>query len=344
MTDANDLSVRTVGFPLVVARHYQSTLQIDGPLGKGWTSSVTPRVYYALYLFAAPSTYQKQAYIIMPTGARYTFSDNGGGPFTAPQGRHDSLVRNGDGSFDMTLQRTRSVLHFGVSGSLETMTDDYGNRLTWTFDGSGRPQTISDSAGSGRSLTVTWGPDGRIASVQDSSGRIVRYSYDGQAGLATVTDTATHVLTYGYVQGRFGPLLTRITDNWSRVISDITYDPVDRVKTYTDKGETFSYTYGYGGGSTTSKTDSQGNAFLYPFGSNGLVSDTTPPTGGGAPTHTDYYADGSVQQFIDGVGVKTYYTYTADGSPLSITKDYQGPAAVRYDYTYDSPLLPKRSP
>ena len=78
---------------------------------------------------------------------------------------------------------------------------------------------------------------------------------------------------------RFGPLLTRITDNWSRIVSDITYDVVDRVKTYTDKGETYSYTYSYGGGSTTSKSDSQGNSYIYPFGANGLVYGGTSPTG-----------------------------------------------------------------
>jgi RHS repeat-associated protein len=67
-----------------------------------------------------------------------------------------------------------------------------------------------------------------------------------------------------------------------------------------------------------------------------LVSDTTPPAGGGGPTHTDYYADGAIQQFIDAVGVKTYYTYTANGSPLTVTRDYQGSNAVRLDYTYDT--------
>ena len=162
----------------------------------------------------------------------------------------------------------------------------------------------------------------------------MQYSYNAQGALATYTDAANRVTTYGYVQGRFAPLLTRISDNWSRVVSDITYDPADRVKSYTDKGETYSYTYAYGGNpATTAKTDSQGNVYQYPFAGEGLVVGTTPPAGGA--THTDRYPDGSVQQFTDGVGVKTYYTYTANGSPLSITKDYQGPNAVRYDYVYD---------
>jgi RHS repeat-associated protein len=341
-TNADDLTIKTTGFPLRSGRAYGSSTAIDGPMGFGWTYSLISRLFYAVYLFSAPSTYQKEADLIMPDGARYSFRDNGDGTFTPPQGRHDSLVMNADQTFDLTLQRTRSKLHFDSTGNLASMTDDYGNALQWTYDGNGRVQHVQDQAGSGRSFDVFWGADGRVSSVRDSSGRQVQYTYNASGALATVTDAASHVTTYSYFQGRFSPLLTRITDNWGRVITDVTYDTADRVHTYTDSGETYTYTYAYGGNSAvTSKADSQGNVFIYPFAANGLVSDTTPPTGGGGPTHTDYYADGSVQQFIDAVGVKTYYTYTANGNPLTVTRDYQGPNAVRLDYTYD-PSFPAK--
>ena len=336
-TGAQDFAIPTTGFPLVVSRKYQSTQAIDGPLGFGWTSSVAAHLYYATYLFAAPSTYQKIAYVVMPNGSRYRFADNGNGTFSPPAGRHDSLVQNGDGTFDLTLQRTRSVLHFNALGALVSMTDDYGNALTITYDGSGRVQRIADAAGSGRYIDVFWGADGRISAVRDSANRQVQYAYNGQGGLSTATDAASRVTSYSYVPGRFAPLLSQIKDHWSRIVSTITYDTSDRVKTYTDKGETYTYTYAYGGnGAVTAKVDSQGNTFIYPFGSSGLVSDITPPSGGGGATHADYYPDGSVQQFIDGVGVKTYYTYTPNGSPLTVTRDYQGPNAVRFDLVYDT--------
>ena len=340
VTTQHDLSIRTIAFPISVGRNYRSTHGIDGPMGFGWSSSVTPRLYYALYLFSAPNTYQKQAYVIMPDGGRYLYTDSGAGAFTPPVGRYDTLIRNADGSFDLRIQRTMSVLHFGPDGGLQTLSDDYGNKLTWTYDVSGRVQQVADSAGSGRYLNVTWGPDGRISAMQDSAGRLIQYTYNPLGALETVTDAANRITTYSYMQGRFSPLLTRVTDNWSRVVSDITYDSQDRVSSYTDEGETYSYTYGYGGsGSTTSKTDSAGNLTLYPFAGEGLVSDVVPPVGGS--THTDRYPDGSVELFIDGVGVKTFYTYTADGSPASVTRDYQGPAEVRFDYEYD-PGFPGR--
>jgi RHS repeat-associated protein len=326
----------------MASRRYQSTHAIDGPMGFGWISSVSARLYYATYLFAAPSTYQKEADVRMPDGSQYRFIDNGNGTFTPPQGRHDTLVRNADGTFDLTLQRTRSVLHFDALGGLLSLTDDYGNALNVTYDGNGRVQRIADMAGSGRYLDAFWGADGRISAVRDSGGRQVQYAYNGQGALATVTDSASRVTSYTYVTGRFAPLLSQIKDNWNRLISTITYDTTDRVKTYTDRGETYTYTYAYQGNPVvTSKTDSAGNTFIYPFGSSGLVSDTTPPSGGGGPTHTDYYPDGSIQQFTDAVGVKTFYTYTADGNLLTITRDYQGPTTVRFDYAYD-PSFPSK--
>lgn len=334
-TSATDLRLRTAGFPLEVARRYQSAIAIDGPLGAGWTSSLTARLYYAVYLYAAPSTYQKEAYIIMPDGARYRYVDTGSS-FTPPPGRKDVLVRNADGTFTLTLERTRSSLTFGTEGALLSAMDDYGNTITYTY-AAGRIQQITDSAGSGRSLTVAWGPDGRIATVQDSTGRLVQYGYTPQGSLQTATDPANRVTTYSYQAGRFVPVLNQIKDHWSRVITAVTWDTKGRVSSYTDQGETYSYTYGYGGNpSVTAKTDSLGNRWLYPFTSGGLISDTTPPSGEGGPTHTDYYPDGLVQQFIDGVGVKTFYTYNGQGNPLSVTRDHQGPTAVRFDYTYDT--------
>jgi RHS repeat-associated protein len=341
-TGATDLSVPTIGFPLTASRRYDSTRAIDGAMGYGWTSSLTPRLYYATYLYSAPSTYQKEAEIIMPSGWSYVYVESGGGTFSPPPGRKDSLVRNGDGTFDLTLERSLSVYHFGSDGKALSLKDDYGNTLTFTYDANGRVQQVSDVAGSGRYFNVFWGANGRISSVQDNAGRQVQYTYDTQGALQTVTDAANRVTTYSYNNGRFSPLLARITDPWGRVITDITYDSSDRVLTYTKAAETYTYTYAYGGSAfTTAKADSQGNQFLYPFNGLGLVSDTIPPAGGPGPTHTDFFPDGSVMQSIDPMGVKTAYTYTANGSTQMVYRDYSGTNEVDVAYVYD-PAYPHR--
>jgi RHS repeat-associated protein len=343
VTQATDLEVPAVGFPLVLARSYETTQAIDSPTGYGWTSSLSAHLYYASYLFAAPSTYQKEADVTMPDGARYRFVDNGNGTFTPPLGRHDTLVHNGDGTFDLTLQRTMSVYHFGADGALLTMADGYHNTTALTYDGNGRLQRIADAAGSGRYLDVFWGADGRISAVQDHSGRQVQYTYDNRGVMTSMTDPLGHSTYYTYVQGRFMPLLAAVTDHWNRLVTTVTYDNVDRVGSYTDQGETWSYTYNYQNNPLkTAKSDSQGNAWVYTFDQAGLVTDeVAPANGGGGTIHTDYSADGAVQMQVDEVGVKTYYTYDAQGNVLSDTEDYQGPNAVRYDYTYD-PNFPGR--
>jgi len=207
---ATDLQIRTAGFPLTVARSYDSTMAFDGPMGFGWSSSLIVRLYYATYLFSAPSTYQKEATVIMPSGARYRYVQNANGSFSAPLGRYDTLVRNADGTFDLTLQRSRSTYHFDGTGALSTMTDDFGNKLTYTYDGTGRLQRVADSSGSGRFLDVVFGPNGRISTVQDSSGRVLQYSYTSGGALQTVTDPLLRVTTYGYVGGRFAPLMSHL--------------------------------------------------------------------------------------------------------------------------------------
>ncbi len=338
-TNESDLRLPTAGFPLVVARSYLSSRSVDGPLGVGWSSTVTARLYHVVLLFAAPSTYQKRAYVAMPDGSRWTFVDNGNDTFTAPLGRHDTLVRNGDGTFDLTLERSRTRYHFGTDGSLLSVTDEFSNTHTYTYDGNGRIQTIADSGDSGRSLTVTWGADGRISSIRDHTNRQVQYGYT-QGALTTVIDAANRTTTYGYVPGRFGKILSQIKDPWNRVITDVTYDSTFRVQSYTDKGETWTYNYAYlSNPALIQKQNSQFQFWVYTVQTNGLVTDRTPPWDGGNNVHTDYYADGSTQQVTDGVGVKTHYVYDGQGNITQLTRDYQGPTAVRFDYAYD-PAFP----
>src|SRR5206468_1671139 len=112
----------------------------------------------------------------------------------------------------MTLQRSRSALSFNADGSLARMTDDFGNALTFTYDGNGRVQTIADASGSGRSLSVTWNPQGRIADVSDSStpSRHIVYSYNADGTLAGARDPVTpsgqQSTSYTYASGRYGPV------------------------------------------------------------------------------------------------------------------------------------------
>lgn len=341
VNDASDLSIRTNGFSLTVGRHYDSSLAADGPLGIGWTSSLAPHLYYATYLYAA-NAYLYEADIIMPDGARYRFTANADGTFAPPLGRRDMLVRNANGTFSMTLQRSRSIYAFNSDGSIASMTDNFGNALVFTYDPSGRVQTVTDASGSGRALTITWNPQGRIADVSDSSNpaRHIIYSYNNDGTLAGMRDPVTpsgqQSLSYTYTTGRYGPVLARIDDRWERVMSRLAWQADGKLQSYTEgdfndanpsasTGEKYVYTYGQG---ATTKTSSVG-AVGHSYTSYGLVTD-----------HAQYDAAGN-QIWSDGIS----YQYDARGNVTVVTR-----SPVNWFLTYDanypdqlSTITPKNS-
>jgi RHS repeat-associated protein len=119
------------------------------------------------------------------------------------------------------------------------------------------------------------------------------------------------------------------------VITDVTYDAQGRTSTYTENGETYTYTYNYNGRTDqSSKVDSAGNRWVYTYSPSGPITQSDFP--GGASQQVVYNADNSIQMVTDEVGVKTLYSYTTQGRVVSVTKDYQGSLAVRFDYTYDT--------
>lgn len=335
INDAQDLEIATAGFPIAITRHYQSTHTIDGESGYGWTSSLSTRLYYAVFLKSAPSTYAREADIRLPNGAVYRFVENADGSFTPPDGRFDTLVRNNDSTWDLWLQHSRSRYHFSATGNLLEMVDDYGNTQSWTY-ASDRLQRVADSSGSARYVDITYGADGRISDVTDHTGRNVHYTYDSRGVMTAARNPAAQSTAYSYVNGKYVPLLSAVTDPWGRNVTTVTYDAQDRTRSYTDKGETYTYTYNYNGvATTTGKSDSGGNVWVYPFGSGGLVSDSQPP-GGGPAEHNDYYSNGLLQIQTDALGIKTRYTYTATGELLTVTNDYLGATAVEWRYAYDA--------
>jgi len=230
-----------------------------------------------------------------------------------------------------------SHYHFGSTGSLQSQTDEHGNSLVYSYDGSGRVIKVSDATGSGRYLNVIYGADGRIAAVSDHTGRTVQYTYDSSTGvLKTKIDPAGRTTTYGYVSGRFAPLLSDITDNWGRSVRHMTYDSSDRLASYNPKGETLTLTYDTAN-SIVTQTDSSGVLWKFTYNQMGKI---TQKTSGSTTLFTSIYnADGTLQQRTDAVGVKTFYTYNADGSVATTIRDYQGSgtgsAPIEFDYGYD---------
>src|SRR6185369_10571964 len=130
-----DLQLPAFGTALNVTRIYLSNRAADGPLGKGWSLNVGARIFYSTFLFAAPNTTRTLANLTFSNGQTFQFTQNPDGSFSPPLLRKDVLVRNGDGSFDLTIERSRISYHFGPEGSLRQVTDENGNVQALTYDG-----------------------------------------------------------------------------------------------------------------------------------------------------------------------------------------------------------------
>jgi RHS repeat-associated protein len=329
-----DLQIPTAGmYPLSVFRRYDSTRPVDGPLGIGWSSSLTAHLYFATYLVSV-NTYSYEADIVMPSGLQYRFTMSGNS-FVAPAGSFDALVKNGDGTYSLTVQYTRSVYRFNADGSIASLTDDYGNAISYTYDGSGRVSRMSDIAGSGRFISVTWSPEGRIQSLTDNAGRIVKYFYDsagkliGYSDPIASADDTQRTTYYSYITGRFGPVLSRMEDRWHRTITNLTWYSDGRLQSYTDgdyndvnpsssAGEKYTYVYS---GNTVVKTDSLGTK-VYAFSANGVANDGT---------RTFDPVSGFLTRATTAVGNVIDYTYNARGNIA--TQATSGGAT--WTYTYD---------
>jgi YD repeat-containing protein len=349
-TTSVDIRVASPSGPLAIVRQYDSALPTNGVAGAGWSSTVGMRLYYASHLVSLPSTFQKRAYVPLEDGTRLAFTENGGGTtYTPLHGRFDSLVKNGDGSWDLTLQHSRRRLHFSSTGALTARYDESGNVQTFTYDGTGKLQQIADGAGSGRYLNIYHGGDGRVSDVEDNAGRSIHYTYNPDGTLDTFEDAEGRVTSYGYVNNGVGTVLASVTDHWGRTTTSITYDLFARVQTLTANGETDSFIYNDPSdppNSTQKHPAGTDFRWWFAYDANGMITDRTrvysPLTGHSGPTaHTDYYADSRVQMMTDERGVKTYYTYDATGRVATVTRDYQGPTAIRFDYAYD-PAFPDR--
>jgi len=320
---ATDMVLPTAGFPITVSRRYLSAPNIDGTAGRGWVTSLESRIFYT------QMSYGKALNVMLPEGIPLRFTqDTQSGAFVPVSGRKDVLVKKIDGSFELTLEKSRTVYRYNTQGRLQSMTDEYGNALTYLHGPNGQLMQITD--GAGRFVDVTWGANNRIQTLRDHTGRTIVYTHDGQGLLSTVSDPLGRLTRYEYRTGTFGPLLNRIADPWNRTLSQMTYDEVDRTKTYTEHGET--YTYEYVDAATVKKTDTQGNLWTYTVGDGGLITSRTPQ--GNSGTQTTYNADGSIATTVDEAGVTTSYSYLPNGQVFTVTRDLTG-TPVTFRYLYD---------
>lgn len=187
---------------------------------------------------------------------------------------------------------------YNSAGQLTQVTYPSGSVLTYTYDGLGRVQSLSQNGvvllnsiqyrafggitgwtwGNGSSHTRTYDQNGAL-NYQTLGNTGITYGYDAVGNLTGTQDLASNTQTYGY-------------------------DALDRVNSYAGNGSTHGYSYDANGNRLTHSNGSSTETYSYPSTSNKLSSITTTP--GSTTKSYSYTANGATS----GDGNNTY-TYDA---------------------------------
>jgi RHS repeat-associated protein len=316
--------------------------QTDIGLGYGWTHMYNDLLF----------SWHGDVFRVGPDGRITRFALQNNGSYLTSPGYFETLVKNNDGSFDLTT-KYQTDYHYESIPDTPFLVD--GPVL--------RPTSITDRNNNVTTLTYT---DGNLALITDTYGRSIQLNYNGNHHLTTVIDPFGVTTTFSYNAN--GNLLTAITDPTGKTTS-YTYNNLNQITSKTDRdGRVFTILYnhnlpsseldGNGGTiytltnptnwasdpvqllkdfmrvyipSTTSATDGRGNVWTYSYDSNAHPLRVTAPDGA-VTTYTYDPATLKVHSVTDADGNTTTYSYDAEGNTLT-RSDALGHVTT---YTYDS--------
>jgi YD repeat-containing protein len=239
---------------------------------------------------------------------------------------------------------TNSTENYDTNGFLTTIVKPSGRTTTFSNNGDGTIQTITDNFG--RQITFIYAA-GNVSQVKLPDGNLIDYSYDAAGNLKTVTypddtpaiatDNPKKTYLYGGEDSEAGNIcslsntpactpdlgvsythaLTGITDENGVRYATYKYDGTGRaVSTEHATGGIEKYSLAYApDGTSTAVTDPLGSVRTTHFTTVlGVVkpTGTDQPLGSGcaaASSHTEYDANGNVASRTDFNGHKTCYAY-----------------------------------
>lgn len=281
-----DAQLAGIGTQFSLTRSYRSDSTAVGLLGRGWATPFDSRLTIA----SDKATYQAD------DGAKFVFTQQSDGSYTAPAGSNAQLAKSGS-AFAFT-------------------TRDHVKR---TFDSSGQLTSVVDTAGQGLSLTYS---SGKLTSVKDAAGRTSYFTLNADGLLTKVSLPDGTSVSYRYTDG----LLTSVTDPAGKN-SSYAYDADKRLSSYTDPaggkvGNSYDST-----GRITSQTDQNGRTTTFTWDGKS-ESQTTAPDGG---VWTDVYAGNVLMETIDPYGKSVSYDYDRYLRPVEITDQRGNTTSMTYD-------------
>lgn len=330
-----DTDVVLRGRPYIgVYRVYNSNDPVVGLFGNGWS------VCFDVALYPANDSGVQQRIYKTSSGKRYIYERQADGTYRAPASRFDTIVENASSVVMSGLDGRRSV--FALDGRLLQRYDVNGNRVDFSYDGSGRPVRMADQ--NGRFLQFAYNGSSLVDTVADHAGRIWRYGYDASGNLVSVTNPAGGV--HRYTWSAFRPAGDAFTYQQLRTVTDasnvvqVSYAySGNQVVSYTDRADTLAYTRSTANtplSGTVSRRDSVGVTTSFAYGALGLVTRDT--DGLGANTTYTYDANGRLTQTVDAAGRSWSSTYDALGRMTSSTNPLGQTGTIGYSGSDPRPV------
>lgn len=313
-----------------LSRHYNSFAS-----GFAFDSTGNKKVWLTNYdKYLRIQTYTEsnsfgKIYIYTPSGNIFIFEPDGNGNFIPEDVDNlDKLVPLAGGGWRLIVDDDNSVENYDESGKLLSRSDRSGRTQTLTYDlpfasgGDDDPQTLDTvTDDTGRHLLFSYDILKRIISVTDLSGNIITYSYDNQSNLVSVTYPDGRSKIYHYNEPAYTSdtdlphALTGITDENGIRFATFTYDNTGRAIISEHADGSMRHTFNYNTDRSTDVIDPLGAPRTYQFqfihGAAKSVSQSQPAGAGcnAASSATTYDVNGNVDSRTDFNGNKTCFAF-----------------------------------
>jgi len=320
-----EMQIHGIGEDLSLDAYYNSQPNSNTyqEMGTNWNLSLGRQVYL-------DESHVATAVILYGTSTYDTyFAHNGDGSFRSPPGSNAMLVDNHNTTYTLTYHSTGQQWLFGTNGSLSSITDKNGNRISVSESGT---LTTSITDTQGRVVTVGHNSSNLLSGLTDATGRSTSYDYKNGT-LTSSTDLLGKATGYTYT----GTDITTVIDARHNTTT-IAYDGSHRVTSITDpmSGVT-KFTYNSG---STVVTDANGHASTYTYDSGFKVTKTTDALNHSSQTAfdtTNYNVTSTTDALqntnLFGFDMKNNLTTVTDGNGNSSSATY---ANSSFPYSPDS--------
>jgi len=320
-----DIAIDGPGLPLAFTRHCNSRLEVEGPVGYGWTATFSDRI-----------TESAESIILRESNGRHVnFVDDGSGRYITETDWIRTIELQEDG-YTLT-ERNGTQKSFDGNGRLSRIQDTNGNyqNIGRTDD---RISSVSDNFG--KILSFGYNADGRLSILTTPVG-IFSYSYDALGNLTRVDNPDTTHRAYTYDDPNDSHNLTGITDENGVRSLTVTYDDQDRALTSALAGGVKQVAVNYGDDYQRGITDSLANETNFQLHVSKGIGRVESSEGSGcsnclAALQESYELNERllIDSKTDAENNRTEYTYDDRGRVLTMTEAVGTPHARNAGYSW----------